>query len=69
MWNRDRINFTSEFPGVHFNKVTKKWVARILSKFNKRHIGYYFVEEEAGIAYISKYKKRIRYLNYLNKKE
>jgi len=48
---RKRVVGTSKYKGVHFDKGTKKWRARITPGGKSIHLGLYETQEEAAIAY------------------
>lgn len=49
--SKDRKDGTSKYPGVHWNKISKKWAVSI--KLNKKpyHLGYFKNEKEAYLTY------------------
>lgn len=49
--NLVRINNTSGYTGVWYNKNRNKWVAEIKSDKKKRHLGYFDNKEDAHNAY------------------
>lgn len=48
---------TSEYPGVCWDKKTKKWVAQIYIGGFRHYLGRFEIEEDAAQAYINKLKK------------
>jgi hypothetical protein len=46
-----RINATSRYKGVSFDKLKKKWYAKITVSGKQMALGYYVSEEEAAEAY------------------
>ncbi len=49
---------TSGYPGVHYDKRKRRWVARIRFQGKRRWVGSYKTEEEAFLAYL-KEKERL----------
>ncbi len=52
-----KINTSSRYRGVWYNKQTKKWRATILVNRKRKQIGYFHNEVEAAIAYDKAAKK------------
>jgi hypothetical protein len=54
---KNRINLskdrkvTSKYTGVHYYKITKKWVAYITINKKRKSLGYYNNEYDAHLAY------------------
>ena len=48
---RKRANASSKFKGVHWRKRFKKWIAQIQIDGKRKHLGYFFSEIEAALAY------------------
>ncbi len=50
-------NYTSKYKGVSFCKEHNKWRARIEINGKSKHLGRFFTEEEASLAYQNKLKE------------
>lgn len=48
---RKRLHCSSQFKGVHWLPHCKRWQARILVKGKRLNLGYFTVENDAGVAY------------------
>ena len=46
-----RLNATSRFKGVYWNKLAKKWHAQIGINGKHKHLGFWKLEELAALAY------------------
>ena len=72
-WNRKaQKNCFSKFKGVSYNKLAKKYIARIKVNNKSIHLSYFNTELEAAEAYNTaslKYHGEFGYLNKFNKKE
>lgn len=44
-------NTSSQYKGVHWHKIVKKWVAQIMINGKRKHLGYFDREREAAKAY------------------
>jgi hypothetical protein len=65
--SRKRKNATSQFHGVHFKKLSDKWVACIQYRKKRMWLGYFENEIEAARAYdraALKYRKEFARLNF-----
>lgn len=49
--NRKPLERTSKYKGVYWSRGNKKWRAEIRNNGRKIHIGYYYYEMDAAIAY------------------
>ncbi|MFA5783567.1 MAG: AP2 domain-containing protein [Phycisphaerae bacterium] len=49
--NRKPLERTSKYKGVYRSRGNKKWRAEIRNNGRKIHIGYYYYEKDAAIAY------------------
>jgi hypothetical protein len=49
-----RINTTSRYKGVYWNKDRNTWRACIQKNWTTMHLGCFIIEEEAGLAYNEK---------------
>ncbi|HLE87622.1 MAG TPA: AP2 domain-containing protein [Candidatus Brocadiaceae bacterium] len=66
-----RINGTSEFKGVSYHKIHKKWQARV-GHNGKAFLGYFGTEEAAALAYNQaaiKIYGEFAYLNQVERKD
>ena len=54
--NKKHLSSSSEYVGVCWSKLQKKWRARITEKEKLIHLGYFKTEIEASIAYQEKLK-------------
>jgi hypothetical protein len=61
-----KINTSSKYRGVWYNKQTKKWRATILVNRKRKQIGYFHNEVEAAKAYDCAAKKYYREFAILN---
>lgn len=59
-------NSTSQFKGVCWHKVAKKWIANITIEGKTKHIGLFGLEENAALAYNKAAKKYFGNFAYLN---
>ena len=62
-----QLNTTSNFKGVCWYKLTKKWLARIMINGERKCLGYFRIEKEAALAYdvaAKKYHREFAYLNF-----
>ena len=67
-----KINTSSKYRGVWYNKQTKKWRASIVVNRKRKHLGYFFDEVDAGKAYdkaAKKHYKEFAILNFQNDSE
>jgi len=48
---RSGKEFTSKYKGVHWNKISEKWVATVGVNYKKVFLGGFTSEEEAAVAY------------------
>jgi hypothetical protein len=55
--NRRKQTSSSQFKGVYWNKAKKKWQAGIQINGKSKHLGYFAVEQDAGLAYANAAKK------------
>ncbi len=49
--NIKNVQNTSKYPGVHWNKISRSWKARIQIGNNEKHLGYFRDEKKAFEAY------------------
>jgi hypothetical protein len=67
--NRTKMtNSKSKYKGVGWNTEMNKWIAKIVSKGNRIHLGVFADEWEAALAYNEAAKKYYGEFAYLNKK-
>jgi len=58
---------SSKYKGVHFNKTSGKWNAKITKDYKEIWIGSFFSEKEAGLVYNKKAKELYGEFAYQNK--
>lgn len=56
---KDRINGTSKYPGVCWDKSRNKWMSRMKINNKNNYLGRFDTEEEAYLAYQNKLKEII----------
>lgn len=49
--SKDKVGFTSDFTGVYFHKIHKKWCATISINHKTIHLGIFSLEKDASDAY------------------
>lgn len=50
-WRKANNNSSSKYKGVNWNKTLRKWRVNIKVGSKRKHIGYYYEEDEAAKAY------------------
>jgi hypothetical protein len=63
---KTKNNTTSQFKGVSWHKLNNKWIAHV--QFNRKliHLGYFFDEKEAALAYNKKATELFGEFAFLN---